>query len=66
MNWLILIVAGQTPKRPVVENLGAADIELSNAEYAAINDALGGIAIYGDRDGKDIKKLGTVPDNVVR
>ena len=26
----------------------------------------GGIAIYGDRDGKDIKKLGTVPDNVVR
>ena len=48
----------------VVENLGAADIELSDAEYAAINDALGGIAIHGDRDGKDIKKLGTVPENV--
>ena len=45
---------------------GAADVELTDGEYAAINDALGSIAIYGCRDGKDIKKLGTVPDNVIR
>ena len=53
-----------TPEERVAENLGAADVELTDAEYAAINDALAGIAIYGNRDGKDIKRLGTVPENV--
>ena len=60
----VVPIPGMRKEERVIENLGAADIELSDAEYAAINDALGGIAIYGDRDGKDIKKLGTVPENV--
>ena len=62
----VVPIPGMRKEERVAENLGAADVELTDAEYAAINDALGGIAIYGDRDGKDIKKLGTVPDNVVR
>ena len=62
----VVPIPGMRKEERVIENLGAADVELTDAEYAVINEALGGIAIYGDRDGKDIKKLGTVPDNVVR
>ena len=39
---------------------------LSDAEYAEINAALETIKVYGSRDGKDIKKLGSVPTSVVR
>ena len=41
-------------------------IELTDEEYAALTAALNKIEIHGDRDGKDIAKLGTVPDNVDR
>ena len=60
----VVPIPGMRKEERVAENLGATDVELSDAEYAAINDALAGIAIYGCRDGKDIKKLGTVPENV--
>ena len=50
----------------ITENLGAADIELTDEEYATLTAALNKIEIHGDRDGKDIAKLGTVPDNVDR
>ena len=62
----VVPIPGMRKEERVAENLGATDVELSDAEYAAINDALAGIAIYGCRDGKDIKKLGTVPENVIR
>ena len=48
----------------VIENLGAADVVLTKAEYKSLTDELSKFKIYGDRDGKDIKKLGTVPTNV--
>lgn len=48
----------------IKENLGAADIELCDAEYRELTDALNKLKVHGNRDGKDIKKLGTVPDNV--
>ena len=60
----VVPIPGMRKEERVAENLGAADVELTDAEYAAINDALAGIAIYGNRDGKDIKRLGTVPENV--
>ena len=50
----------------ITENLGAANIELTDEEYATLTTALDKIEIHGDRDGKDIAKLGTVPDNVDR
>lgn len=50
----------------IKENLGAVDVELSDDEYANLNTVLNTIKIYGTRDGKDIKKLKTVPDSVKR
>ena len=60
----VVPIPGMRKEERVVENLGAADVELSDDEYAAINEKLADIAIHGSRDGKDIKKLGTVPDSV--
>ena len=62
----VVPIPGMRREERIAENLGAADVTLSDGEYAAINAALGGITVYGDRDGKDIRKLGTVPGNVVR
>ena len=62
----IVPIPGMRSESRITENLGAADIELTDEEYATLNAALDKIKIHGDRDGKDIKKLGTVPDNVDR
>ena len=50
----------------IKENLGAAEIELTDEEYSRLTEELDKLKIYGSRDGKDIKKLGTVPQNVDR
>jgi len=47
----------------ITENLGAADVELTDKEYMSLNEELDKIKIYGDRDSKDIAKLATVPNN---
>ena len=60
----IVPIPGMRKEERIRENLGAADVELTAQEYAALNDELSKIKIHGTRDGKDIKKLGTVPDNV--
>ena len=57
-------IPGMRNENRIRENLGAADIELTPAEYAAITTELDKLKIYGSRDGKDIKKLGTVPTDV--
>ncbi|MBO4311768.1 MAG: aldo/keto reductase [Desulfovibrionaceae bacterium] len=62
----IVPIPGMRKESRIVENLGAADIELTAGEYAALNAALARITIHGTRDGKDIARLGTVPKNVVR
>lgn len=62
----IVPIPGMRSENRITENLGAADIELTDEEYTALTSALDGIEIHGNRDGKDIKKLGTVPDNVDR
>ena len=64
-GWdFVVLIPGMRKEERIRENLGAADVELTKEEYAALNKELAQIKIYGDRDGKDIKKLGTVPDNV--
>ncbi len=60
----IVPIPGMRKETRIRENLGAAEIELAPEEYSALNEELSKIKIHGDRDGKDIKKLGTVPDNV--
>ncbi len=59
----IIPIPGMRKGERIIENLSAADVELTAEEYAAINNELKNIIIYGTRDGRDIKKLGTIPDN---
>ena len=62
----IVPIPGMRSSARIKENLGAADIELSDKEYHELTEALNKLEIHGNRDGKDIKKLGTVPQNVDR
>ena len=41
----------------IVENLGAADVSLTDTEYAALTELLDGMQVYGDRKDEDIAKL---------
>lgn len=61
----IVPIPGMRNEKRIAENLGAADIELTAEEYTSLNNELTKIKIYGTRDGRDIKKLGTVPENVM-
>lgn len=59
----IVPIPGMRREERIVENLGAADIELSVTEYEQLNAELSKIEIHGSRSGKDIQKLGSVPGN---
>ena len=59
----IVPIPGMRKEERIIENLGAVDIELTKEEYAALNKELGKLTIYGTRDGRDIKKMGTIPDS---
>ena len=60
----IVPIPGMRKEERICENLGAANVVLSKDDYNALNEELSKITIHGTRDGKDIKKLGTVPQNV--
>lgn len=62
----VVPIPGMRKEERIIENLGAADIELTAEEYATLNDELAKIKIHGTRDNKDIAKLGTVPENTGR
>lgn len=62
----VVPIPGMRRSERIRENLGAAEVVLSDAEYAELNAALGHLVIHGSRDGKDIKKLGSVPTSVSR
>ena len=53
----IVPIPGMRKEERIIENLGAADVELTADEYAALNTELAKITIHGNRDGRDIKKL---------
>ena len=57
-------IPGMRREERILENLGAADIELTDEEYKALTAELDKLKVYGSRDGKDIRKLGTVPGSV--
>lgn len=59
----IVPIPGMRSSERISENLGAAEVVLSDKEYDALNEELSKIKIHGSRDGKDIQKLGSVPDN---
>ncbi len=59
----IVPIPGMRKEERIRENLGAANVELTNEEYASLNEELNKIKIYGDRNSKDIAKLATVPNS---
>lgn len=59
----IVPIPGMRKEERIIENLSAVDVELTTEEYDAINKELNKITIHGTRDGRDIKKLGTIPDS---
>ena len=56
----IVPIPGMRRDERVIENLSAADIELTDEEYNNIEIELSKITIYGNRTDEDIAKLGTV------
>lgn len=56
----IVPIPGMRSEARVRENLAAADVELSDEEFAAIEEALAHIAIHGNRTDSDIAKLGSI------
>lgn len=50
-------IPGSRSVERIEENLGAADVELSDAEFERIESELDAITIHGNRTGSDIAKL---------
>lgn len=56
----VVPIPGMRREERIVENLGAADIELSEEQFDTLERALAGITVYGNRTDEDIERLGTV------
>ena len=56
----IVPIPGMRSVGRIAENLGAADVELSDGEFFSLESELGGIEIRGDRRDEDIARLGTI------
>lgn len=61
----IVPIPGMRREARIDENLGAADVKLTDEEFRQLNDALSSIVIHGDRSGKDIAKLDAVPKSAI-
>lgn len=55
-DFIVPIPGSRNPER-MAENLGAADITLTDIEYAMIGTELGKIKIHGNRADEDLAKL---------
>ena len=56
----VVPIPGMRKDERVIENLGAADIVLTDEEFNNIESELNKITIYGNRTDEDIHKLGSV------
>lgn len=56
-------IPGMRREERVIENLRAADVELTADEYAAITAELDKLTVYGDRTG--LTNLASVPDSTI-
>ena len=56
----VVPIPGMRSDARILENLGAAEVSLTDAEYAAMNEALSRITIHGNRTDEDIARLGTI------
>jgi len=53
----IVPIPGMRRSERIIENLGAADVDLTDAEFAQIEEELSRITIHGNRTDEDIAKL---------
>ena len=56
----IVPIPGMRKSERIAENLGAAEVVLSDEEYAALTAELDKLSVYGDRSDEDIAKLGAL------
>ena len=56
----IVPIPGMRREERIIENLGAADVVLTDEEFTRLEAELDKITIHGDRKDEDIAKLGTV------
>lgn len=54
----IVPIPGMRSDARIAENLGAADVELTDEEYNALNTALNTLTVYGNRTDEQIAELG--------
>lgn len=59
----IVPIPGMRKEERIKENLGAAEISLTDDEYNRLTDALNKLEIFGDRKDEDIAKLGAMVRN---
>ena len=56
----VVPIPGMRREERIVENLGAGGVELSDEEFEALERALSGMVVHGNRTDEDIERLGTV------
>lgn len=56
----IVPIPGMRSDARIAENLGAADVELSDEEYDTLTDALNSLTVYGNRTDEQIAGLGAL------
>lgn len=56
----VVPIPGMRKDERIIENLGSADVALTDEEFNNIETELNKITIYGNRTDKDIAKLGSV------
>ena len=56
----IVPIPGMRREERIIENLGAADVVLTDEEFTRLEAELDKIIIHGDRKDEDIAKLGTI------
>lgn len=59
-NDFVVPIPGMRKDERIIENLGAADVELTTDEFKAIENELSKIEIYGNRTDEDIQAMGHV------
>ena len=59
----IIPIPGMRKDERIKENLGAADVVLTDEEYNVITETLNKMTVYGDRKDEDIAKLGPLVRN---
>lgn len=59
-NDFVVPIPGMRKDERIAENLGAADVKLTDEEFRAIETELNKIPIYGNRTDEDIQRMGHV------